>query len=64
MLRRKHLSIAMEIVQDYALHVLVAVKESAKVAKAVAKTDAKPHVEAVVGRVAKAVANNYAKAIA
>ena len=54
----------MEIVQDYALHVLVAVKESAKVAKAVAKTDAKPHVEAVVGRVAKAVANNYAKAIA
>lgn len=42
----------------------MAVKENVKAAKAVVKTDAKPHVEVVVDRVAKAIVNNYAKAIA
>ena len=64
MLRRKRPSIAMEIVQDYVLHVPVAVKEHVKVVKAVVKMDVKQHVVADVEMVARGVANRLVKTIA
>lgn len=61
--RKRHPSIAMEIAQDYVHHVLVAVKESVKAAKVVAKTDVKTHVVADVDKAAKVNATQCAKAI-
>lgn len=63
MLWRKRPSIAMEIVRDYALRVLVAVKVLVKDVKAVAKTDAKQHAEVDVVKDAKGVVMPCVKAI-
>lgn len=64
MLWRKRPSIAMEIVRDYVLRVLVAVKVLVKVAKAVVKMDVKQLVEVDVAKDAKGVAMLCAKVIA
>lgn len=53
MLRRKHLSIAKEIVLDYVPPVLVAVKESVKDAKAVVRMGVKRHAVKDVVKAAK-----------
>ena len=61
--RKKHPSIAMEIAQDYVHHVLVAVKESVKAVKVVAKMDVKQHAVADADKAAKVVVTQCAKAI-
>jgi hypothetical protein len=53
----------MEIAQDYVHHVLVAVKESVKAVKVVAKMDVKQHVVADADKAAKVVVTQCAKAI-
>ena len=62
--RKKHPSIAMEIAQDYVHHVLVAVKESVKAVKVVAKMDVKQHAVADADKDVKDVVMQCAKAIA
>ena len=61
--RKRHPSIAMEIALDYVLYVLVAVKESVKAVKVVAKMDVKQHVVADADKAAKVVVTQCAKAI-
>ena len=53
----------MEIAQDYVHHVLVAVKESVKAVKVVAKMDVKQHAVADADKAAKVVVTQCAKAI-
>ena len=62
--RKRHPSIAMEIAQDYVHHVLVAVKESVKAVKVVAKMDVKQHAVADADKDVKDVVMQCAKVIA
>lgn len=63
-LRRKRPSIAMEIVQDYVLHVLVVVRENAKAVREVARMAVKHRVAMGADKDAKGAVNKCVKAIA